>query len=118
MGLWKGCWGTGRFPHVLEKKGAAGGKHGFPREREPQASVARVTLYRAAGCTLCERALEVVRDARQELAFELQIVDIDDDPALEGAYREDLPVVEIDGVRAFRYFVEPGAFRARLSRGA
>jgi len=30
-------------------------------------------------------------------------------------YRELLPVVEIDGQRAFTYFVEPDALRARLA---
>jgi glutaredoxin len=75
----------------------------------------RVVLYSARGCSLCERACEVVEEARAELGFELEVVDIDGDPALEGAYREHIPVVEIDGVRAFTYFVEPGAFRARMA---
>ena len=72
-------------------------------------------MYHAADCRLCERALEVVQDARAELGFELELVDIGGDPALEARYRENLPVVEIDGERAFTYFIEPDAFRARLS---
>jgi glutaredoxin len=74
-----------------------------------------VTLYTSAGCSLCQRALEVVGEARAELGFDLELVDIDGDPDLESAYRELLPVVEIDGVRAFTYFVEPRALRARLA---
>jgi hypothetical protein len=42
-------------------------------------------------------------------------VDITGKPALEAAYREWLPVVEIDGERAFVYFVDPGALRRKLS---
>jgi len=34
---------------------------------------------------------------------------------LEARYRAHLPVVEIDGVEAFTYFVDQVAFRARLS---
>jgi glutaredoxin len=75
-----------------------------------------VVLYRAAGCSLCERALEVVRQAEADGGFELELVDIDGDPALEAAYRELIPVVEIDGEPAFTYFVEPEAFRARIAR--
>ena len=45
--------------------------------------VARVTLYRAAQCHLCERALEVLREAQAELGFELQLVEIDGDAELE-----------------------------------
>jgi hypothetical protein len=56
-----------------------------------------------------------VRAAESELGFELEVVDISGDPELESRYRELLPVVEIDGMRAFTYFVEPDAFRARLS---
>lgn len=73
-----------------------------------------VTLYTSVGCSLCERALEVVRQAQAELEFELEIVDIEGNRALEAAYREDLPVVEIDGSRAFRYFVDPRALRERI----
>jgi hypothetical protein len=57
----------------------------------------------------------VVREAQREIAFELTLVDIGGDPELEERYREHLPVVEIDGERVFTYFVEPDAFRARLS---
>ena len=47
-------------------------------------------------------------------AFELEVVPIDGDSDLEARYRALLPVVEIDGERAFTYFVDPDALRARL----
>jgi glutaredoxin len=59
----------------------------------------------------------VVRDAQAELGFELELVDITTDPELEARHRRHLPVVEIDGERAFTYFVDPNAFRARLGAG-
>jgi hypothetical protein len=43
-----------------------------------------------------------------------ELVDIGGDAALEAAYRESIPVVEIDGQRAFTYFVQPEALRERL----
>jgi hypothetical protein len=46
-------------------------------------------------------------------AFEA--VDIGGVPALETAYRESIPVVEIDGERAFTYFVSADALRERLA---
>jgi hypothetical protein len=42
-------------------------------------------------------------------------VDITGDPELEARYREWLPVVEIDGERAFVYFVDEEAFRRRVA---
>ncbi len=74
----------------------------------------RVVFYTAEGCRLCERALEVVREVEAELGFDLELVDVGGDPTLEARYREHLPVVEIDGERAFTYFVQPDALRARL----
>ena len=53
---------------------------------------------------------------RDELGFELEEVDIGGDPALEAAYREWIPVVEVDGVRAFVYHVDPAALRKKLAQ--
>jgi len=78
------------------------------------ASIPEVTVYHAAGCHLCERALAQVRRWHEELDFDLTEVAIDGDPELEAAYRELLPVVEIDGERVFTYYVHEAAFRRRL----
>ncbi len=75
----------------------------------PQPSV---VLYHAAGCHLCERARSVL--AESGVAFEE--IDITGDPQLEAAYRAWLPVVEIDGERAFVYYVDPAALQRRLER--
>ena len=71
-------------------------------------------MYHAADCSLCARALEVVTEARDELGFDLELVDIAGDSELGARYRTLLPVVEIDGERAFTYFVDPDALRDRL----
>ena len=78
-------------------------------------SEAKVVLYHAKACLLCLRAREVVALVRQEVPFELQEVEIDGDPELESRYREWLPVVEIDGERAFVYYVDPDAFRRKVA---
>ena len=75
----------------------------------------RVRLYKADDCSLGARALEVVRAAQAELGFERGVVDRGGDRPLPRRYREHLPVVEIDGSRAFTYFVEPHALREKLS---
>ncbi len=73
-----------------------------------------VVLYSAQGCHLCERARQQLAELRQEAEFDLSEVDITGDPELEARYRELLPVVEIDGERAFVYYVQPDAFRRRI----
>ena len=77
-----------------------------------------VVVYHAQGCHLCERALAIVEEARRELGFELRAVAIDGDPRLEAAYREWLPVVEIDGRRRFVYHVDPAALRRAVAAAA
>jgi hypothetical protein len=57
-----------------------------------------------------------VRGVQAELGFDLDLVDIGGEPELEARYREHLPVVEIDGERAFTFFVDAEALRRRLSR--
>ena len=80
--------------------------------------MASVVVYHADGCHLCERALAQVRALREELGFELREVAIDGDPGLEAAYREWIPVVEIDGRRRFTYHVQPDAFRRAVAQAA
>ena len=52
---------------------------------------------------------------REELGFELEEVDIGGDEEFEQRYREWLPVVEVDGERAFVYHVDPAALRRRVT---
>jgi Glutaredoxin-like domain (DUF836) len=51
---------------------------------------------------------------RAEVPFELEVVDIGGDAALEAEYRELLPVVEVGGERAFTWFVDPEELRERI----
>ena len=69
----------------------------------------------ADGCGLCASALEAVRALQGEVAFELEVVDIGGDEELERRYRVELPVVEIDGERAFAFFVDVDELRERVS---
>jgi hypothetical protein len=51
-----------------------------------------------------------------DAGVEFEEVDIGGDPDLEARYREWLPVVEIDGERAFVYHLDRKALLRRLSR--
>jgi glutaredoxin-like protein DUF836 len=75
-----------------------------------------VRVYHAPGCHLCESALAVIDRVRADVEFSVELCDITGDPALEQRYRERIPVVEVDGVEAFTYFVHPEMLRRRLLR--
>ena len=68
-----------------------------------------ITLYTRRDCHLCEDAKRAILDSGIDV--QLREVDIDDDPALRRRYTNDVPVVEIDGVEAFRHRVDPEQFR-------
>ena len=76
------------------------------------ASIPRVTFFHARGCHLCDRA----RGVLDRVGVGYDSVDITGDPELEARYREWLPVVEIDGERAFVYFVDEAALRRKISQ--
>jgi len=78
---------------------------------DPSGVRPRIVLYHAEGCHLCERA----RGVLAETGIPFDEIDITGDPNLELEYREWLPVVEIDGKRAFVYFVDPIALRRKVA---
>jgi glutaredoxin len=73
----------------------------------------RLTLYVARDCHLCDLARADLERLRPELGLEVEEVDITGVPELERAYREWIPVVELEGERISVYRVEPTELRAR-----
>ena len=75
----------------------------------------RVTLYTRMGCCLCDDAKRVLMEARRRAEFDYEERDIDADPDLRRLYRDEVPVVSIDGVKAFKYKVEVREFLKKLA---
>jgi glutaredoxin len=73
-----------------------------------------VTLFGRAGCCLCDEAREVLLRVRDQRPFVLRERDIDGDEALLRAYLERIPVVTIDGVEVFEFFVDESEMLRRL----
>jgi hypothetical protein len=73
-----------------------------------------VTLFGREGCCLCDEAREVLLRVRGQHPFVLRERDIDGDEALLRAYLERIPVVTIDGVEAFEFFVDESELLRRL----
>jgi glutaredoxin len=74
-----------------------------------------VAVYGAPDCHLCDEAKAVLRPAAARLGFLLREVDISGDQELENRYRTDIPVVEIDGLRTFRYRVPEDELERRVT---
>jgi 4a-hydroxytetrahydrobiopterin dehydratase len=65
-----------------------------------------VTLYTRKNCPLCESAKYAIAAA----GMTPRLVDVDDDPELLRRFTNDVPVIYVDGVEAFRHRVTSEAF--------
>jgi glutaredoxin len=67
--------------------------------------VTLITIYSKPGCHLCDRAKEVIDRCRAKVEFAIEIVDISQNPELLERYRDDIPVILLDGNEIARHFV-------------
>jgi glutaredoxin len=65
-----------------------------------------VVVYSRKGCHLCEVVKQSLERLKGEAEFQWREVDIDGDPELREKYNEEVPVVFIDGRKAFKYRME------------
>jgi glutaredoxin len=77
---------------------------------------ARVTLYGRPGCHLCDDAREVIARVCADLGESFEEVSIDDDPALQERYGEEIPVTLVDGRQHTFWRVDEARLRAALAR--
>jgi glutaredoxin len=79
-----------------------------------------VTLYTRAGCCLCDDAKRVLLAARRRADFDYEERDIDSDPDpdLRRLYNDEVPVIAINRVKAFKYKVDMNEFLKKLAARA
>jgi hypothetical protein len=77
----------------------------------------RVVLYTRAGCHLCDDAWDLLCRVQDRYRFVLEVVDVDDFPALAARYGACVPVVAVDGKVRFRGRVNPVLLRRVLGGG-
>ena len=75
-----------------------------------------VTIYSRLGCHLCDDAEKVLESLREELNFEIEVINIDIDPELIKLYSDQVPVIHIDGIHHDFYKVDPLRFRSSLEK--
>ena len=75
---------------------------------------ARVTLYSRQGCHLCEDARATIERVCADLGEEYDEVSIDDHPALQERYGEEIPVTLVDGRQHDFWRVDEQRLRAAL----
>lgn len=74
-----------------------------------------VVVYSREGCHLCDVVKETLAQVQGEAEFRWREVDIDADPELRQKYNDEVPVVFIDGRKAFKYRMEKRQFLRALA---
>ncbi len=75
-----------------------------------------VSIYSRSNCHLCEVALAVLEEIRNELDFQITKILIDGKPELEEKYGEQVPVILINGQPHDFFRVDPERFRLAISK--
>ena len=73
-----------------------------------------LTLYSRPGCHLCDEMKETVAPIAHELGCTVTEVDISGDLELETRYSAEIPVLLVNGRKAFKYRLTERELRQRL----
>jgi hypothetical protein len=75
-----------------------------------------VSIYSRSNCHLCEVALGVLKEMRNEFDFQITKILIDGNAELEEKYGEQVPVILINNEPHDFFRVDPERFRLALSK--
>lgn len=71
-------------------------------------------VYSKPGCCLCEEVKARLEMLQASYAFNLREVNILEDPEAHQRFKEEIPVVFINGKEAFKYHLDEKQFLKRL----
>jgi len=73
-----------------------------------------VVVYSKPGCCLCYEVKEKLKRLQASYAFNLREVSILEDSEAHERFKEEIPVVFIDGKKAFKYRLDEKLFLKKL----
>jgi glutaredoxin len=74
-----------------------------------------VVVYSRKGCHLCEIVKETLTKLERRGGFQWREVDVDTNDELRRQFTDEVPVVFIDGRKAFKYRMDEREFLRRLA---
>ncbi|OWJ62396.1 glutaredoxin family protein [Paraburkholderia caledonica] len=78
-------------------------------------TVAPLTLYSRAWCHLCDDMRAALEPLLAEFGAQIEVIDVDSDPALEARYNELVPVLLCDGIELCHYRLDESRVREALA---
>ncbi|MBI3657781.1 MAG: glutaredoxin family protein [Acidobacteria bacterium] len=73
-------------------------------------------IFSKPECHLCDEVKVVIDQVRSQIPFELIVINIEESPADYERFKEEIPVIFINGKKAFKFRVDEKAFRRYLVR--
>ncbi len=86
------------------------------RTQGRKAEPVELVLYSRPGCHLCDEMKELITQVLGDFEASLREVDVSTDPDLEADYGEQIPVLLVNGKKAFKFRTTLDALRERLQR--
>jgi hypothetical protein len=74
----------------------------------------RLLLYSRSGCCLCDEMKTIVRQVGQKTSLIVEEIDVDSSDDLREKYGEEVPVLFINGRKAFKYRLTAKQLATRL----
>jgi glutaredoxin len=75
----------------------------------------QVVVYSRKGCHLCEIVKETLIKLQRRGGFSWSEIDVDSDDELRRQFTDEVPVVFIDGRKAFKYRMDEREFLRKLA---
>jgi glutaredoxin len=75
----------------------------------------QVVVYSRKGCHLCEIVKETLVKLQRRGGFSWSEIDVDSDDELRRQFTDEVPVVFIDGRKAFKYRMDEREFLRKLA---
>lgn len=75
-----------------------------------------VEIYSKKGCCLCNEAKKVLKRVVKEIPFSLKDIDIMTEENLFRRYKDEVPIIFINGKKAFKFKVDEQEFRRRVRK--
>lgn len=76
----------------------------------------KLTLYSRKNCCLCDEMKNVLRQVGEKVSIDLTEVDVDSAPELQLKFSDEVPVLFIDGRKAFKYRVAAAELNSALRK--
>jgi glutaredoxin len=76
----------------------------------------QLLLYSRKDCCLCDEMKGIVRLVAETRPLVLNEIDVDSEPGLREKYGDQVPVLFIDGQKAFKYRVTERELKKKLTR--